>query len=316
MRLHRPVRHPPGGPGHLRRVRPADEPAGVDRGHQRLDIGAPGQFGVQVLQPLRGPQQQRRGVAAPAQRERDLGPHPLDKRLAQLGQRPDLGRDQEGLRGQEIPRRVLGLGRGERPRGPLGGVRGERHGPLPERGGGGDPAAAPGPVRGADQLAGHRLVRPGRGVRAMPGPAVGVGQRIGRRGQRVVGRSPVRRRGGPVDGRAHQRMPEAHVRADVQQAGLGRHLEHADVQAEPLRRPQDQRHIAHRVGGHQQDQPPGVGGQRAEALEVLVLDAPGQVAHVRPIAHNSAGRTRRPARPPPGPGRARAGPAGSRRSPR
>jgi hypothetical protein len=289
MGLHRTAGRQPGGPGHLRQVRPADEPAGVDPGHQGLDVGPPRQFGVQVLQPLRGPQQQRRGVAAPAQRERDLGPHPLDAGLAQFGQRPDLGRDQEGLRGQEIPRRVLGVGRGERPRGAVGGVRGERHGALQERGAGGDPAPAQGPARGADQLAGHGLVGPGRGVRAMPGPAVRVGQRIGRRGQRRMGRSPVRRRGGPVDGRAHQRMPEAYVRADVKQAGLRRHLEHADVQAEPLRRPQDQRHVAHRVGGHQQDHLPGVGGQHAEALEVLILDAPGQVARVRPIARIGQG---------------------------
>ena len=97
------------------RVLSVGEPAGVDRGQQGFEIGLPGQFGVQALQPLRGPQHERRRVAAPSQRERDLRPHPLRARLVQLARRPDLSRHQQGLRGLEVSRCVLRLGRRQSP---------------------------------------------------------------------------------------------------------------------------------------------------------------------------------------------------------
>ena len=45
---------------------------------------------------------------------------------------------------------------------------------LPEGGGRGHPAPAQGPAGRVDELGGHHLVGPGRGVRAVPSPAVGV----------------------------------------------------------------------------------------------------------------------------------------------
>ena len=94
---------------------PVGESAGVDRGYQGFEIGLPGQLGVQALQPLRCPQHERRRVAAPSQRERDLRPHPLHARLAEFARRPDLSRYQQGLRGLEIPGCVLRLGRRQSP---------------------------------------------------------------------------------------------------------------------------------------------------------------------------------------------------------
>jgi hypothetical protein len=91
------------------------QPAGVDRGQQGFEIGLPGQVGVQALQPLRCPQHERRRVAAPSQRERDLRPHPLRTRLVQLARRPDLSRYQQGLSGLEVSGRVLRLGRRQSP---------------------------------------------------------------------------------------------------------------------------------------------------------------------------------------------------------
>ena len=91
------------------------EPARVDRGHQGFEVGFPGQPGIQGGQPLRGPQQERRRIAAPSQGKGDLRPHPLHPRMAERAERPDLGRGQQGLRGLEIPRRVLRLGRRESP---------------------------------------------------------------------------------------------------------------------------------------------------------------------------------------------------------
>ena len=76
------------------RVLSVGEPAGVDRRYQGFEIGLPGQFGIQALQPLRCPQHERRRVAAPSQRERDLRSHPLRARFAEFAQRPDLSRYQ------------------------------------------------------------------------------------------------------------------------------------------------------------------------------------------------------------------------------
>lgn len=97
------------------RVLSVGEPAGVDRGQQGFEIGLPGQSGVQVLQALRGLQHERRRVAAPSQRKRDLRPHPLRPRFVQLAPRPDLSRYQQGLRGLEVSRCVLRLGRRQSP---------------------------------------------------------------------------------------------------------------------------------------------------------------------------------------------------------
>ena len=60
------------------------EPAGVDRGHEGFEVGLSGQLGIQSLQPLGRSQQQRRRIAAPLQRKRDLRPHPLHVRAAEL----------------------------------------------------------------------------------------------------------------------------------------------------------------------------------------------------------------------------------------
>ena len=76
----------------------------------------------------------------------------------------------------------------------------------------------------------------GRGVRAMPRAPVGIGVGIGRVGERAVHVAAVARGGAPVDRRAHQRMPEAHVRAELDQpGGLGRRGRVA-ADAEPLAR--------------------------------------------------------------------------------
>jgi len=83
------------------------EPAGVDRGHEGLEIGLPGKVGIKSLQPLRGPEQERRRISAPSQGERDLRPHPLHVRRAELADRADLSHGQQGLRGPEITGGIL-----------------------------------------------------------------------------------------------------------------------------------------------------------------------------------------------------------------
>jgi hypothetical protein len=104
-------------------------------------------------------------------------------------------------------------------------------------------------------------------------PAVGVGQRIGHCCQRLVYGSPVIGRGGPVGGRTHQRMPEAHVRTELQQVGRGGQVH--GVQAEYPSRPEDQRRVPDRIGRREQDQPLDLVRQLTQARCVLIFDAAG-----------------------------------------
>ncbi len=132
-----------------------------------------------------------------------------------------------------------------------------------------------------DELLGHRLVGPGRRVGVVPGPAVGVGLRIGRRRQRLVHGSPVVGGGGAIGGRTHQRMPEPHVRAKPQQVACGGQVHGPGVQPEYPSRPEDQRRVADRIGRREQDQPLYLVRQLAQARCVLIFDPRGQISRVR-----------------------------------
>ena len=122
---------------------------------------------------------------------------------------------------------------------------------------------------------------PASRVGAVPRPAVGVGQRIGHCCQRLVYGSPVIGGGGPVGGRTHQGMPEAHVRTELQQVGRGGQVHGSGVQAEYPSRPEDQRRVADRIGRREQDQPLDLVRQLTQARCVLIFDAPGQISRVR-----------------------------------
>ena len=131
------------------------------------------------------------------------------------------------------------------------------------------------------ELPGHRLVGPGRRVGAVPCPAVGVSQRIGHCRQRLVHGSPVIGGSGPVGGRTHQGMPEAHARTELQQVGRDGQVHGSGIQAKYLSRPENQRRVAGRIGRREQDQPLDLGGQLTQACCVLIFNAPGQVSRVR-----------------------------------
>ena len=133
-------------------------------------------------------------------------------------------------------------------------------------------APRPGAARGALEFGGDVLVRPGRGLRAMPAATVRVELRIGRFGERAVGGSAFGRGRAPVDGRAHQRVKERHAPARRQQLRLHRRRGRAGSDAEPLARAPQQRRVAERVGGGDQHQQARVGGKRFQALAEARLD--------------------------------------------
>jgi len=93
--------------------------------------------------------------------------------------------------------------------------------------------------------------------------------------------SPVIGGAGPVDGRTHQGMPEAHVRTELQQIGRGGQVHGSGVQAEYPGRPEDERRVADRIGRREQEQPLDLVRQLIQPRCVLRFDAPGQISRVR-----------------------------------
>ena len=177
--------------------------------------------GVERVQaPGRADEQPRR-LAGAALVERDLAPQLLDLRRLQRVDRAGLDRDQQLQRRVERAGVVLRSRRGEQAARAGRGFGRERGRGLEERGGGRDAAARQRAAGRAFQLLGDALVGRGRRLRAMPGAPVRVELRIGGVGQRGVQRVAFLRRRRAVRRRAHRRVAEPHLRADLEQPGVG-----------------------------------------------------------------------------------------------
>ena len=108
----------------------------------------------------------------------------------------------------------------------------------------------------------------------MPGAAVRVGLGVGHLGQGAVDGAALLRRRRAVYGRAHQRVQKGHPLADREQPlGLVRRRR---LDAEPIRRAPHEDGIVGRLRRHQQQQQPGVLGQRVELPQEALLDPPRQ----------------------------------------
>ena len=144
------------------------------------------------------------------------------RRAGELIQRPGFRRRQqlEGLAERaglhaRLRRRQRALGVPRR-------IGGQQHRPFQERRGRGQPAPGLRSPGRSLQLRGDLLIRPGRGLGPVPGPAVRIGLRIGHLGQRRVHLLSVGERRRPVGHRTCQRMPEPHPAAELDQPRLCR----------------------------------------------------------------------------------------------
>jgi hypothetical protein len=156
----------------------------------------------------------------------------------------------------------------------------QQRGALQERGGRGQaPAALRSPGRTL-QLVGDLLVRLRRSLRPVPGAPIRIEPRISHLGQRVVDLLSLLAGGRPVGRRAHQRMPEPHLGAELDQPGLhrGRSRRNRDLE-QPGRLPHQQR-IAGRIRRRQLQQPSGLLRQRPDLPPEAFLD----VTRQRPCA--------------------------------
>ena len=160
--------------------------------------------------------------------------------------------------------------------GAAGRLLGQRHRALQERRRTGQPGAGLGALGGALELGGDGLVRPGGRGGQVPDPPVRVGLRVDRLGQGAVRGPALLRRARGVGGRPHERVPEPHPGADLEQllgpSRLGRVVAEAERAAPPAtaawgrrsgRRP---RSAAQPLGGL---------GQRPHPPQVVVLEQPG-----------------------------------------
>jgi len=150
-----------------------------------------GQAGVErAEQPGRAEQERWRGGAALLVKG-DLPAQVLHLCGAKRVGRAGPGSDQQPQCRIEGTLIVLDLRRGEHPLRPAGRVGCQQCRTLQERRRGGEAAAVLGPARRAFQLRGDLFIRPGGGLRPVPGTPVRVQLRIGGLRQRAVYLLPV-----------------------------------------------------------------------------------------------------------------------------
>jgi hypothetical protein len=115
----------------------------------------------------------------------------------------------------------------------------------------------------------------------MPGPAIGIDLRIDGLGQRPVRPLAIISRRGPVGRRAHERMPEPHPRADLEQPGRLRGPGRLGPQPELSSRPPHQDGVAGGVGRRDHQQHPGGFGELLDTPQETVLDPVRGRQHLR-----------------------------------
>ena len=126
------------------------------------------------------------------------------------------------------------------------------------------------------QFGGDVLVEPGRRLRKVPGAAIGVDVGIGGLGERAVDALALLRRRRAVDRRTHERMTEAHLRAEIDQSRGGRRRGRVRPDAELGGRPPHQHRIPHRLRRSDEQQQPRRRRQRRQPLREALLDPPRQ----------------------------------------
>ena len=143
-----------------------------------------------------------------------MGSQQVNPSALELIECSGLRRGQEPERRVERARLKACLRRGQRPLRPPRGIECQRDRALQERGRRGDPAASLRSAGRALQLGGDVLVEPRCRLSAVPGAAIRIDVGIGGLGERAVHAPALLRRASAVDRRTHERMTEAHLRAE------------------------------------------------------------------------------------------------------
>ncbi len=228
-----------------------------------------------------------------AGREGDLPAQQIRPGLLELIQRSRLRGAQQPQRRIERAGLILSLRGGECAHCARRRPGRQRGGAFEERGRRGQPAARLRPAGASLQFGGDVLIGPRCGLGPVPGPAVGIGARIGGLGDSKVGAAAVAGRGRVVDGRADQRMAEDDPAGDGEQpvclgrgGGVG-------ADAKISGGPPQQRRVAGWLGRGQQEQPPGRLRERRDPPQEALLDPARhreRAGHAEPAGQLRRGR--------------------------
>ena len=280
----------------LARIASAHQPVGGKGRRERFEVGLARERRVQRLEPPGRLEQQRRSIATPRHREGDLRVQQLGTRLVELVQRPRLRDRQQPQRRVGRAGLVLAFCGEQRTLRPASRIGRELDGALVKRRLRRQATACPRSSRRALQLGGDVLVEPGCRVRKVPGAAIRIDIGIGGLGERAVDALALLRRCRGLDRRTDERMTEAHLRAEVDQSGVGRRRGRVRPDPERRGRPPHQHRIAHRLGRRDEQQQSCRRGQRRQPLGEALLDPPrqrhavGQPEPARELGEGSACR--------------------------
>jgi hypothetical protein len=248
---------------------------------ERLQIRLAREPRIERFEPLGRLRQQGGSVAATRRREGDLRAQQLGAGSLELVQRA-------GLRDRQQPQRrvvraglVLALCGEERALGAAPGIGGQLGGPFVKCGAGCQAASRPRSPGRALQLGGDVLVEPGRRVRKVPGAAIRIDIGIGGLRECTVDVLALLRCRPAVHRRAHERVSEPHLRAEIDQSSVGRRHGRVRPRAELGRRPPHQHRIPHRLGRSGEKQQPRRRRQRRQPLREALSDPPRQRRGIR-----------------------------------
>ena len=135
-------------------------------------------------------------------------------------------------------------------------------------------AARPRSPGRAVQLGGDILVEAGCRLRAVPGATIRIDVGIGGLRESAVHAPALLRRASTVDRRTHERMNEAHLRAENNQSRGCRRRGRVRADAEPGGRPPHQHGIACRLSRRDEEQEPRRRRERRQPLPEALLDPP------------------------------------------
>ena len=203
------------GGGDLARVASTHQAVGRESSRECLEVCLAREPGIQRFEPLGRIEQQGGSIATPRHREGDLRVQQLGARLLELVQRSCLGHRQQPQRRVACPGPMLAHRGEKRTLCPAPRVGRQFDGARVKCRPGRQAASRPRSAGRALQLGGDVLVEADRRVRAMPGAAIGVDVGVGGFGQRPMDALSLLRRCRALDRRTHERMTEAHLRAQI-----------------------------------------------------------------------------------------------------
>ena len=149
---------------------------------------------------------------------------------------------------------------------------GQLGGALAEGGGRRQAAAGPGLAGRAFEFGGDVLVEPGRRVRTVPGPAIGIDVRVGGLGEGPVSALALLRRSRPVDRGPGERMTEPQLAARLDEPGRGRRRRGLRLHTELIGRTPYQHRVPERLGRGDEQQPPRRRRKRRQPPPEAFLD--------------------------------------------